>query len=252
LQGKNPFLGDNGLYALFKDAYKQYKAETSCGRKLYERFKADFINSHRHPLCPCPYGMNSHEKNYGIIKDILERRKDLVEKYWNKGSFDRDDFLEMKREFDTTVYPPTNTEITRNIPQPRFAAFECGLSDMQMSLIAECANEAHLFCTHVDKEDMKALLHCHPGFSLYANKLNHVAKLFDRLSFYRLICHKWQSVISENKLLFSAKTGQPINSSNLSSALSQLNKRNSAIADYIDQMVKKVKDMKTTEEKTNK
>jgi len=208
---------------------------------------------HRYSICPCPYGMNIHEMNYGIISDVLENHKNLIDRFWCKDTFMMEDFIEMRHLHDTAHYSPTEAQPPTGHTYSDAATFECFLTDGQMGLIAQCANEAHLFCNEVSTDSIKRLLRCEKGFFLYANRLNRIAKLFDLLSFHHLICGKWQHVLSANELIRSSKTGLPVKRGNLASALSQLNKRDDdAVTGYIEQTVKEVKAMGKTDRNTNK
>lgn len=251
LQGKNPFIGKDGLYNLVYAAYRQYSDEVMVKGKLYRRYVEDFLNGHAHSICPCYRGKNEYGKNLGIIKGILQSRQNTVEELWRKGYFGKGDFTVMQRLYDTTDKPlPHEPEAPALRNGTSRLTLECYLNTEQMSLIAQCVNEAHLFSDKVSTDDIEALLHCKEGFHLYAKRLNQIAKLFDRLSFHHLICHNWQSVLSENRLLRSSRTRLPVSRSNLSSALSQLNKRDDATADHIEQIVKEVKAMGQTDRKT--
>lgn len=204
-------------------------------------------------MCPCFRGKNEYRKNLGIIKGILELYAAKVSEEWNKEYFSKEDFIAIKRLYDTTEKIPSNiypkTFSSNGIAQ---ITFECYLTMEQMVLIAECANEAHLFYGRVTKEDMYALLHCKAGFHLYASRINRIAKLFDFLNYHKLVCRKWQAVLSSNKLILSAKTGKPVSSSSFSSALAKLNKREEPVIEYIGVMVKRVKEMSATDERENK
>ena len=248
LKGKNPFMGKDGLYNLARAAYRQYVDEVVTKGKPYRRFTEDFLNGHTYSICPCFQGRNEHKKNLGIIKGILLNCQNMTEELWRKGRFEQGDFMAMQDFYDATDVPLHNT------PQPPApgdstvqTTLECYLNIEQMSPIAECANEAHLFYTHVSADDMYSLLHCRTGFHLYANRINLIAKLFDCLSYHRLVCHKWQSVLHAHKLILSRKTGEAINPSSYSSALSKLNKRENLAAEYIGMMVKRVKEMGRTD-----
>lgn len=252
LQGKNPFLGKDGLFNLVYAAYRQYVDEVMVKGKPYRRYVEDFLNEHAHSICPCYRGKNEYGKNLGIVKGILQSCQNTVEDFWRKGHFCKEDFTAMQQVYDTTDKPiPYEPEVPALRNDTRHLTFECYLTTRQMNLIAQCVNEAHLFSDEVSTDDIKALLHCMEGFYLYAKRLNQIAKLFDRLSFHHLICHNWQSVLSENRLLRSSRTGLPVSRSSLSSALSQLNKRDDATADHIEQIVKEVKAMGQTDRNTN-
>lgn len=246
-------MGKDGLYNLAYAAYQEYRNEVIEKGTLYRRYVENFLNGHTYSMCPCFRGKNEYRKNLGIIKGILELCATKVREEWNNEYFSKEDFIAIKRLYDTTEKIPSNTYpktfSSNGIAQ---ITFECYLTIEQMDLIAECANEAHLFYGRVTKEDMYALLHCKAGFQLYANRINRIAKLFDCLNYHKLVCRKWQAVLSSNKLILSAKTGKPVSSSSFSSALTKLNKREEPVIEYIGVMVKRVKEMSATDERENK
>lgn len=68
LQGKNPFIGKDGLYNLVYAAYRQYSDEVMVKGKLYRRYVEDFLNGHAHSICPCYRGKNEYEKISASLK----------------------------------------------------------------------------------------------------------------------------------------------------------------------------------------
>lgn len=154
-------MGKDGLYNLAYAAYQEYRNEVIEKGTLYRRYVEIFLNGHTYSMCPCFRGKNEYRKNLGIIKGILELCATKVREEWNNEYFSKEDFIAIKRLYDTTEKIPSNTYpktfSSNGIAQ---ITFECYLTIEQMDLIAECANEAHLFYGRVTKEDMYALLHC--------------------------------------------------------------------------------------------
>ena len=152
-------MGKDGLYNLAYVAYQEYRNEVIEKGTLYRRYVENFLNGHTYSMCLCFRGKNEHRKNLGIIKGILELCAAKVNEEWNKEYFSKEDFIAIKRLYDTTEKIPSNTYpktfSSNGIAQ---ITFECYLTIEQMDLIAECANEAHLFYGRVSKEDMYALL----------------------------------------------------------------------------------------------
>ena len=90
------------LWTLYLTAYRLYQREVIEQKKLYKRFKDDFINGNTYPKRCDVDGLNEHNKNLGILRELLENRLDLIEKYFVRPSFEHKDYLAMQHELDTT------------------------------------------------------------------------------------------------------------------------------------------------------
>lgn len=62
LQGKNPFLGKDGLFNLVYAAYRQYVDEVMVKGKLYRRYVEDFLNGHAHSIAHVTVGRTNTGK----------------------------------------------------------------------------------------------------------------------------------------------------------------------------------------------
>lgn len=86
------------LWTLYLTAYRLYQREVIEQKKLYKRFKDDFINGNTYPKRCDVDGLNEHNKNLGILRELLENRLDLIEKYFVRPSFEHKDYLAMQHE----------------------------------------------------------------------------------------------------------------------------------------------------------
>lgn len=93
----------------------------------------------------------------------------------------------------------------------------------QMSLIARYADRALLFCCDDTEKDISAFFT--DKKPLHANSLANVTLFFDVLSELRLVDSCWQTIIGNNGLLYSPRTGLPASRASLSSSLSQRKRR---------------------------
>ena len=88
-------------YKLFHRVYSEYKSEVLGDIKSYDKFVFDF----RERSCSIS-GNNEVNLNkrraFSFLMQLLERRADLVEKYFDKDSFTYGDLKELKKEFDAT------------------------------------------------------------------------------------------------------------------------------------------------------
>ena len=55
------------LWTLYLTAYRLYQREVIEQKKLYKRFKDDFINGNTYPKRCDVDGLNEHNKNLGIL-----------------------------------------------------------------------------------------------------------------------------------------------------------------------------------------
>ena len=58
------------LWTLYLTAYRLYQREVIEQKKLYKRFKDDFINGNTYPKRCDVDGLNEHNKNLGILREL--------------------------------------------------------------------------------------------------------------------------------------------------------------------------------------
>ena len=157
------------------------------------------------------------------VKELLEERKDLVETYFTKVSFEHEDFLEMNGFFNSGSKAKKDS----------LAHFE----NYQISLITEFANKTSLFVANVTEKDMKELFECKLQVPIQATNNRHVSLFFGALRDYGLLPFSWQKMIAEHKLISSSETNEPLSASQLRCGLSQakrsklVNARNAGLKD---------------------
>ena len=166
--------------------------------------------------------MNEHQKNWEILYELFEYRKDLVEKYFSKSTFSHNDFIAIQHELDTTeapgTTPPTNLASEEIIP---IKTFKSCMTDNQLKLLAKLFNEVHLFKSMVTQTDVKGLLNCTLSTPLSSSLNTKLVFLFDKLSYHNLICDTWQNVIEVTGVIVSS-SGKRLNHCDLSSTLNKV------------------------------
>ena len=134
----------------------KYQAEVVAGGKLYKLFAMDFLNSHHHIDRLDAAGLNEHRKNLGILRGILFARKDLLVRFSEMGKPDDGLTKDLLHLYYTTEAPPPGCETGAAMPSathPNHSlSLGCCLDDDQLSLIADCANEARVFVETIDAD----------------------------------------------------------------------------------------------------
>ena len=201
---------ENELWQLYRAAYEQYQSEIQNGEKAYSRYVNDFYSYH----LPCAYmneeAIRLHVMRVFALKELLEDRSDLVEAFFTKDSFSKEDYLLMNRLF--------NKGMKLEEPEPVFLAH---FNDVQIHLIREFAKEASLFQPVASEEDIKNLFECKLTHPLQAKVNRHVALFFGKLRDQGLLPHSWQKIMEDNKLVSSSFNNEPLRGSQLRCGLSQ-------------------------------
>lgn len=227
---------------LYKTAHELYQSEVIKGRKLYNRYVSDFLNSHTYIDRVNAAGMNEHKKNFCIMEELLTIRKDLVQKYFIKEKLCGTDYLRMHEEFNTTQ-PSPNSEIpivSGSLPVAFTSRpnFQCNFNSVQIRLLMQSVNKAHLFSTEVTEVEIKALFACCLERPLKSACNRRVAFFFDSLCEHKLISTRWQQVIDKNELILSsAGKNVLLNTSKLSTALNEAKQNGGCAYRAIELMV---------------
>lgn len=233
---------EDELCRMFIEAHEAYQDQVVKHSKLLHRFAEDFVNSHYYTDETTAYGKNLHLRDYCILKDILEDRPDLVEKYLAKPGFNVSDFHAMMHEFDT-IEPiaATSTSAASETRRKPTITFGCSFNDEQIALLTIVANKTHIFASEVSDADMKALFDVTLKNPLKANSNRLVAVLFGSLVKYDLVNHNWQTVIAQNGLIISSASDKPLSKSAISSALNSASETTAAvktIKKYVEDVVR--------------
>ena len=132
------------------------------GGKLHELFAMDFLNSHHHTDRRDAAGLNEHRKNLGILRGLLFTRKDLLLRFSAAEAQDDTLLKDLLHLYYTTEAPPpkqeADTPLSSTTKQNHSLSLGCCLDDDQLSLIADCANEARAFVEELDASMLRSLL----------------------------------------------------------------------------------------------
>lgn len=184
--------------------------------------------------------------NINSMFDLLANRKDLVLKYFSQDGLTRHEFQKLHREFNTTetVAEESNEYGAADYVPTNLSYF----NDIQLSLIADMVNEAHLFVSDVTKEDMEKFFSCSLDRPLQVSNNGLAALFLDCLRSEHLISHNWQKVLADYQLLCSYKTMKVLKRTDISTSLSEYRNRHPQTLKVFANFAKKLKSMKEKEE----
>ena len=206
------------MWSLCKSAYEQYQCEIINGNKLYHRFANGLLYSNQLIDSTKLQNWECHVNNLLTLQELLTDRKDLVERYFLKPSFDVADFEQMMFEFDTCE--PN----TRSIPSA-LGYF----TDAQLMKITQFVNDNHkkerLFYKIVTFEEIKALFSCSLKQPLRAGNNAKLAYFLYMFRDQGLLAYNWQTLIEQHHLLSSSKEAKPLTRHAISSHLSAFRQR---------------------------
>ena len=214
----------NHLTNLLREAYKEYQINVIGGRISYEVFLQQFIDGHHHIRSFGIRIRNNHRKALGLVRILLEKRTDLVAKFFTLEVLsDRDieKLIESLYHDEKTAFQSISTRsATKTIASPPTLC--CRLTESDMVLLADCANAAHLFNSDkITAEMMYDLMNDRLAAPLVADNLPGIVYLFDELSKLKVITGRWQSALEHDASILQQSTGKPQKATNLSSALNR-------------------------------
>lgn len=189
------------LWTLYLTAYRLYQREVIEQKKLYKRFKDDFINGNTYPKRCDVDGLNEHNKNLGILRELLENRLDLIEKYFVRPSFEHKDYLAMQHELDTTEVGSTTIS---EAPHIKPLTLDSNVSSEMFEGLAKVLNDTHVFTTSVTVEQVEAMLALKLSSPLKADVNRKVVTFFDALRSHNLIANNWQKIIADSGFFISS------------------------------------------------
>lgn len=225
------------LFALLSEARELYLRDVIANGKRYDRYAADFVNSHRYIDCNKAVCRNCHEMNTHIVRGLLRNCPALIKSFFTTDTFSLEDCMRLKREYDFRKFSPGSPGAESSAHTPSLS-FGCNFSGEQMKSIVACATAYHLFRVSTLRiEDMEALFACREGFCIRVNNVRHVAILFDALLEHRLIQPYWQSVLDKGRFLLAKDGSKQVSASNLSTALSAARIRMTSVAHGIRKAV---------------
>ena len=213
-------LSKDELWDLFKISYKRYQTEVINDGKIYNRYVNDEVS------------VRKHFQNLFCVYELLTDRKDLVEKYFTKSTFEKTDFFEMLHEFNHVEVIQTDSN--------GLASF----NRKQIKLITDFANKKKFFTNPVDEITIEKFFNCTLKKTLIATNLRYVLQLLYSLSQQKMIPYNWVSLVVRNKMLAPQKSMIPSTRGAISSRLTEL-KNTTAIfpeEEYVN-IVKQLKEM---------
>lgn len=205
------------LFGLLSSMIKQYAEKVLDNNMRPERFFEMFCGCHHFIDCTRPCCMNAHRVNMGIVRNLCTQEKKLLDKYLYKESFAEKDLSELLHRYLTA--PPKHKS------EPHTPITLGGkLTEEQIACLTKIAQTYQLFVLP-EETDVKiavtSLLQCKQGFAVRVRNIRNAAVFFDELLEHNLISYDWQSIIEKGNFLLSPKSGEPIISSTLSSALNR-------------------------------
>lgn len=239
------------LNSLLREVLTSYKAEVVAGGKLYKLFAMDFLNSHHHTDRRDAAGLNEHRKNLGILKEILFTRKDLLERFSEVNMPDDDLMKDLLHLYYTTEAPPPGQEacatMSSTAKRNHSLSLGCCLDNNQLSLIADCANEARVFVEVLDASILRSLLEGKLTVPLTSRNNRMLAYLFDQLCRHGLILSRWQNLLEQAGSILSPKGNKPLRHDQFSNALTHARNAPNSMQKKIRECVQKVQEQRSNE-----
>lgn len=202
-------LPEDELRQLYRAAYEQYQSEILNGRKAYSRYVNDFFSYHLPPAGLDEADMRLHVMHVYAVRELLEERRDLVDKFFSRDMLGEDDFRVMDDLFNSGKTPDEKPVI--------LARF----SDNQMAGLMGFINAKDMFVSDLSIEDIRSLFACRLTRPLQASNNRNVAIFFGWLRYYGHLPHSWQMIMEDCRLVSSSRSNEPLTASQLRSCLSQ-------------------------------
>ena len=223
---------ENESWQLYRAAYEQYQSEILHGEFTYHRFVERFFSYHLPAFCQNEAEARLHFMNVFELKDLLENRRDLVEHYFTKDSFEEDDYARMNREFNQCEAIVNKAKVLAHF------------NDRQISLITDFLNDDNvgLLVDQVTEADVKALFSCTLKNPLKPQVNRRITKFFDSLRNEGFLPHAWQKMIAYNKLVVSSYTGKPLTAHMISSYLSDYKQGEDTLYSQCKSLTQKLKE----------
>mgnify|MGYP007050306498 FL=1 len=95
----------------------------------------------------------------------------------------------------------------------------CCLDDDQLSLIADCANEARVFVEVLDASILRSLLEGKLAVPLRSRNNRMLSYFFDQLCRHGLILPHWQNLLEQAGSILGPKDNKPLRHEQFSNAL---------------------------------
>ena len=114
--------------------------------------------------------------------------------------------------------------------------FEEKFDDVQMELLTNCINEAHLFKISITADILNKFFACKLDTPLHSENNRRIAYFFYSLKIRNYITEEWKAVIENNNLILAPEKEGYLKSSNLSSAQENPPRNHEIIDKYINQL----------------
>ena len=245
--GNRPLSDLNGL---LKELLALYHIDVLKGGKRHKLFAMDFLNSHHHTDRRDAAGMNEHRKNLGILRNLLGTREDLLVRFATAHALDDNSIKDMLHLYYTADAPPPGqgkpVPGTSPARHNESLSLGCCLDDDQLSLIADCANEARVFVETVDAGTLRSLLEGKLTAPLHSRNNRCLAFFFDQLCQNGAILPQWQRLLENAGSILGPRDGEPMRHEQFSNALTHAKSK-------MNSMMRKLRDGigKATELPTN-
>ena len=247
----------DGLFLLHKKAYKKYQKEVIGEQKQYDKYVVEFCNEnifiHDGKEEITIEILNERNRNYHIVTTLLQKRSDLVIKYFQREEFSYEDFQKLNTEFNTT-----STSIEENVAPVELSKqieddyntkqvvgkenpFNCTLNKSEIRLLADCVNEAHIFTTEITPQILEDFFYCQLTGALKSTNNRLLAYFMMKLSAHEYITYEWQSVVANNNLVLAPMKEKYLNASDLSTANDNIKYISPKKSEIIDKFIKQLK-----------
>ena len=203
---------ENELWQLFRAAYELYQSEILNGEKAFSRYANDFFTYHLPAICMNEADIRLHVMNVCRVKELLDNRRDLVDAFFTRPTFDECDYQKMYKLFNTGKNLQLETD------------YLVRFGEKQLNLIKDFINDTRMFRDEVTVNDIENLFTCKLTTPLQANNNRHVAVFLGALREVGLLPYAWQKIMEEYKLVSSSSNNQPLRASQLRCGLSQAKK----------------------------
>ena len=213
-------------------------------------FAIDFLNSHHHTDRRDAAGLNEHRKNLGILKGILFTRKDLLVQFSEVGSPDDATLKDLLHLYYTTEAPPgqeAGAAVPSTVVQNHSLSLGCCLDDDQLSLIADCANEARVFVETIDASTFRSLLEGKLTVPLTSRNNRMLAYLLDQLCRHGLILSRWQNLLEQAGSILGPKGNKPLRHEQFSNALTHARNTPNSMQRKIWECVQQVQEQRSND-----
>lgn len=254
-----PYFGEDGKLCFLEHLHHHYYHEVVEKRHSYDLFVDSFLYSHKHHNSDDPAEKNGHHRNLVIIRYMLTKRRDLVEKHFSTP-FPLQDYNIV---WSDLKYEPQdcNCTLTHNsfdnandsefvnlkaMPQSDcqqvHAPFGCRFSTEVLDILVRGINRADIFVRQIDIETLRSLLVGTLDKPLVVKYARRLSYLFHALKKEGWICRNWQKNIENSKNIYKRDGVTLILARDLSPALYSVTaeKKKFHYQNLIDEMIRRI------------